>query len=352
MGVVCKTATVACPDGYWLCGKSMECIPMPFLCDSVPDCNDQSDEKPEHCESKFQVRITNGSTPLEGRVEVRHFGVWGTVCDDDFDDHSATVICNSLGYRGPARAGKGGQFGSGKGPIWLDQVGCIGNESSLTKCLHNDWGVHNCEHSEDATVICSRFDNRPYKKPFYPEIKPTEPTLTLRDVLPSSCGLRGDDIIGIHEEIHARVVAGSLAKKGHYPWQASLRVKGQGKTSHWCGGVIITPIHVLTAAHCLMGFHKGTYIIRAGDYETEVDEGTEQEGYIEEYYVHEQFRKGGHHMNNDIALIKLKGQGFQLGGPVRPICLPDAGTSYDFGKNCTISGWGSTESGKLCKLVM
>lgn len=45
-------------------------------------------------------------------------------------------------------------FGSGAGPIILDNVVCNGNEASLLDCSHNPLFVHNCEHTEDAAVIC------------------------------------------------------------------------------------------------------------------------------------------------------------------------------------------------------
>jgi len=44
------------------------------------------------------LRLVGGSSNREGRLEVYHDNVWGTVCDDVFDDVAATVACNSLGY--------------------------------------------------------------------------------------------------------------------------------------------------------------------------------------------------------------------------------------------------------------
>ena len=44
------------------------------------------------------VRLANSSLSYEGRLEVYHDGVWGTVCDDYFDDVDASVACHGLGY--------------------------------------------------------------------------------------------------------------------------------------------------------------------------------------------------------------------------------------------------------------
>ena len=45
-------------------------------------------------------------------------------------------------------------YGQGTGPIWLDNVECIGNEARLADCPANAIGSHNCIHFEDASVRC------------------------------------------------------------------------------------------------------------------------------------------------------------------------------------------------------
>ncbi|XP_039302456.1 transmembrane protease serine 11B-like protein isoform X2 [Solenopsis invicta] len=142
------------------------------------------------------------------------------------------------------------------------------------------------------------------------------------------------------------MIHGSIAPKGIYLWQASIRVRGHSRSNHWCGAVIISPVHVLTAAaHCLEGYNKGTYFVRAGDYNTDINEGTEVKANIEDYYVHVEFRKG-HRMNDDIALVLLKGLGIPLDKDMMPICLPPENAEYPPGLNCTISGFGSIETRK------
>ncbi|ERE87010.1 neurotrypsin isoform X2 [Cricetulus griseus] len=100
------------------------------------------------------IRLTGGNSGHEGRVELYHSGQWGTICDDQWDDADAEVICRQLGLSGIAKAWHRAHFGEGSGPILLDEVRCTGNELSIEQCSKSSWGEHNCGHKEDAGVSC------------------------------------------------------------------------------------------------------------------------------------------------------------------------------------------------------
>ncbi|WAQ98419.1 AGRL3-like protein [Mya arenaria] len=115
-----------------------------------------------------EVRLVGGASALEGRVEVYHSSQWGTVCDDQFEDKDAMVFCRMLGYPGYGMAYRAGYFGKGSGPIWLDDLGCNGEESDISLCSFNEntYGKHDCEHYEDAGISCAaprEYDVRLYE---------------------------------------------------------------------------------------------------------------------------------------------------------------------------------------------
>ena len=53
-----------------------------------------------------EVRLVGGENEREGRVEICYNRVWGTVCDNGWDDVDANVVCRELGY------GQGGEVAS------------------------------------------------------------------------------------------------------------------------------------------------------------------------------------------------------------------------------------------------
>lgn len=102
------------------------------------------------------MRLLGGEDHCSGRVELRHAGSWGTVCDDSWDLADAEVVCRQLGCGRAISALAGAAFGQGSGPVWLDEVGCRGSEATLGSCPAAPWGRADCGHKEDAGVRCSR----------------------------------------------------------------------------------------------------------------------------------------------------------------------------------------------------
>ena len=50
------------------------------------------------CSTDWEMRLVNGGSSLEGRLEVCLNGVWGTICDQSWDDTDAGVACSQMGY--------------------------------------------------------------------------------------------------------------------------------------------------------------------------------------------------------------------------------------------------------------
>ena len=107
--------------------------------------------------SSVAVRLSNGRGMHEGRVEVYHGGVWGTVCSVGWDFSDGEVVCRELGFPGVRQVYtslRAPRFGEGSGLVWLEKAGCEGNETSLSSCRNPGWANHRCTHVEDAGVLC------------------------------------------------------------------------------------------------------------------------------------------------------------------------------------------------------
>ncbi|XP_067111971.1 T-cell differentiation antigen CD6-like isoform X2 [Osmerus mordax] len=100
------------------------------------------------------VRLEGGGHRCAGRVELWRAGLWGTVCDDQWDLRAGDVVCAQLGCGyALSVSGQDGPIPLGTGPIYLDEVNCTGKERNLWDCPAT--GDHDCGHKEDAGVVCS-----------------------------------------------------------------------------------------------------------------------------------------------------------------------------------------------------
>ena len=118
------------------------------------DCTHSRDASVQCYYGNSVIRLMDGGAN-DGRVEVYHNGTWGTVCDDVWDINHAKVVCRQLGFSGASYSLYSAAYGEGSDPIWLDDVSCQGGEATLFECKHRNWGDHNCNHGEDASVVCN-----------------------------------------------------------------------------------------------------------------------------------------------------------------------------------------------------
>lgn len=125
-----------------------------------------------------------------------------------------------------------------------------------------------------------------------------------------------------------RVVGGTDAEPGSVPFQVSL----QGVFGHSCGGAIVAPKWVATAAHCVQGSSPGNMKVLAGT--NQLNSGGQLYA-VKQFFVHSRYNKPMFH--NDVALVKLA-SAFEFDELVQPVEyseheLPDNAT-------LTLTGWG------------
>uniref|UniRef100_H3AVD5 SRCR domain-containing protein n=1 Tax=Latimeria chalumnae TaxID=7897 RepID=H3AVD5_LATCH len=103
---------------------------------------------------KLKVRLVNGSSPCNGRVEVYYGIQWRSVCGPSWDMNSARVICRELKCGIPRETHNNSFFGRGTGEQMLVNFKCDGRENSLISCTQN-WNISpNCTHAEDFSITC------------------------------------------------------------------------------------------------------------------------------------------------------------------------------------------------------
>ncbi|XP_061490764.1 neurotrypsin-like isoform X4 [Rhineura floridana] len=274
------------------------------------------------------VRLVDGDSTKEGRVEVFLNGQWGSVCDYSWTDRDAAVVCRQLGYSGTAKAKTVAYLGEGHVPIHLDSVECSGTERNLGECITHDSSIHNCWHSKNSGVICD------YREE---ETQANTNAGSIFDI----CGLR------LLHHRKKRIIGGNKSLRGGWPWQVSLRLKGFHRDARLlCGATLISNCWVVTAAHCFkrFGVDVRRYLLRVGDYHTAVRDEFERELPVEKIVLHRNYQSSSN--DNDIALVRIRGRDgncLSFSHHVLPVCLPDRKEKSAIDRQaCVISGWGDT----------
>ncbi|XP_078467669.1 chymotrypsin-like elastase family member 2A [Lampetra planeri] len=141
--------------------------------------------------------------------------------------------------------------------------------------------------------------------------------------------------------IESRVVNGVDARPNSWPWQISLQYLSSGSWYHTCGGTLIDPQWVLTAAHCIS---SRTYRVGLGKHLLSVQDEGSLFSDVSTILVHSGWNGNNVAGGNDIALIRLA-QPVTPSDKIQPSCLPPAGLLLPHDYPCYITGWGRVVTG-------
>lgn len=139
-------------------------------------------------------------------------------------------------------------------------------------------------------------------------------------------------------EIAPKIIGGKVADSNAWPWMTGLIFKNRASPFHgqYCGGSLISPQWVLTAAHCVQEQSKATIDVVINRANLTINTGERLT--VDSILIHPFFNDLT--LANDIALIKLSRP-----SGIRPIdILSSPSTQDQSGQSALALGWGTVSA--------
>eukprot|EP00794_Sanderia_malayensis_P020512 gene20512-22530_t len=161
--------------------------------------------------------------------------------------------------------------------------------------------------------------------------------------LQPGCGRKGSS--------HTRIVGGTMAKPGDWPWMVTFDYKKNYiNPGHHCGGALISDEWILSAAHCFYSDQDASqYSLILGEHDLGSNSGYEQKLPIAEIRLHPKYDHSI--FDYDLALVKLARKA-TINDRVKTTCLPDHNTTFPLGTKCYVTGWGRLSHGGIAPKIL
>ncbi|KAK8748299.1 hypothetical protein OTU49_016060, partial [Cherax quadricarinatus] len=140
-----------------------------------------------------------------------------------------------------------------------------------------------------------------------------------------------------------KIVGGTDAEPGEFPYQLSFQDISYGDAWHFCGASLYKENWAISAGHCVYGedFNNPDYLqVVAGEHDMSVNDGNEQTSVLSKIILHEDFN--AYYLYNDISLLQLATP-VTFSEYVDVIALPEQGQQAS--GDCVVTGWGTLEEG-------
>uniref|UniRef100_UPI003D9C87A0 transmembrane protease serine 13a n=1 Tax=Danio rerio TaxID=7955 RepID=UPI003D9C87A0 len=139
------------------------------------------------------------------------------------------------------------------------------------------------------------------------------------------------------QQSSSRIIGGTTSELGQYPWQVSLHYN----KAHVCGGTLISPDFIVSAAHCFQGkmANSAYWLVYVG---TVSQQSLGMPYLVKKIIVSENYNSDTN--DNDVALLILS-RPVAFSYTTQPVCLPTFNQTFSGGAQCWTSGFGTTKQG-------